>query len=90
MTQRDNHPENVVNLADVRRTGTSGTKPRHIKKQEARAKKASDASANRVRTGRTKTQKANDRNEARRTQHQLDGSKRDAGPADAASTSDDA
>ncbi len=61
MTDKDNQPENVVDLASVKRAKTTTGKPRHVKKQEARAEKARKAEANRVRSGRSKAQKARDK-----------------------------
>lgn len=61
MTDKDNQPGNVVDLASARQAKTTTGKPRHLRKQEARAEKARMAEANRVRSGRSKEQKARDK-----------------------------
>lgn len=80
MTDKDNQPKNVVDLASARRAKKINSKPRHLKKQEARAKKAKTAEANRVRSGRSKAQKAQDKASTQALHRLVDGARRDKTP----------
>lgn len=78
MSDTSKQGPNVISLATTRRSKSAGDKPRHVRKQEARAEKAKQAEANRVRSGRTKAEKAQDRSKSAKLETLLDGSRRDS------------
>ncbi|MEQ8747752.1 DUF4169 family protein [Pyruvatibacter sp.] len=83
MTQKDDETSKVVPFA--RRPSRTGApaKPRHLRKQQARAEKAAHAAANRARYGRTKSEKQADRADTQRIVKLVDGAKRNTTAGDA-------
>ena len=81
MSQEESNGPTLINLSDARRARAAkpgkAAKPRHVRKQEERAEKAQKAAANRVRTGRNKALKAQDRQEITRLRSHVDGARRD-------------
>ena len=73
MTDTSKPANNVVSFPKAGANSASGSKPRHVRKQEARAEKAEQAKANRARTGRTKLQKAQDKAPMKKLHTHLDG-----------------
>ncbi len=77
MTDTPKQEANVISLAAARRNKSVSDKPRHVRKQEARAEKAKQAEANRVRSGRTKLERAQDRAASEKVKKLVDGSRLD-------------
>ena len=82
VTDTSKPTSNIISFTDAGAKQSSGSKPRHVRKQEARMEKAKQAEANRVRTGRTKLQKAQEKAPTRELNRRLEEARRDRPPDD--------